>query len=181
MDSLSEELWRLHSLKAMGHDVGGSLVEDGLIETALEILGMASEQNKLFLLPSDAVIAPYAEPGVMVKIVGISDIPQNMKGFDIGPDTVHLFCNEIARAGTIVWNGPMGMFEIAEFASGTYELARCVADSSAISIVGGGDSASAIKKAGVASRITHLSTGGGASLEYLEGKILPGIAILPDA
>ncbi|MBN1879764.1 phosphoglycerate kinase [bacterium] len=168
-------------LKAMGYDVGGSLVEDDLIEVALEILDLASEDGKLFLLPSDAVVARYAEPGVAVKIVSISDIPPEMKGFDIGPDTIRQFGEEISHAGTIVWNGPMGMFEIAEFASGTFELARCVAASSAISIVGGGDSASAIKKAGVANQITHLSTGGGASLEYLEGKILPGIAVLPDA
>lgn len=168
-------------IKAMGNDVGGSLVEDSLLETALEILELASEENKLFLLPTDAVIAPYAEPGVAVKIVPATEIPSNMKGFDIGPDTLRLFKQEIEKAGTVVWNGPMGMFEVAEFASGTFELARAVAASSAISIVGGGDSASAVKKAGVARQITHLSTGGGASLEYLEGKELPGIAILPDA
>jgi phosphoglycerate kinase len=168
-------------LKALGNEVGGSMVEDDLIETALEILDLAEAQDKLFLLPSDAVIAPYAEAGVAHRVVGTDDIPSDMKGLDIGPETVDLFSRHLAEAGTIVWNGPMGMFEIPDFASGTFDLARALADSNAVSIVGGGDSASAMKNAGVADKMTHISTGGGASLEYLEGKELPGIAALPDA
>jgi phosphoglycerate kinase len=168
-------------LKALGNEVGGSLVEDDLIETALDILDMVSEQKKLFVLPIDAVIAPWAETGVTIQIVPVDDIPTDMKGFDIGPESVELFKNHLKTAGTVVWNGPMGMFEIPEFSSGTFELAKALVETDAVSIVGGGDSASAMKKAGVASKISHISTGGGASLEYLEGKILPGIAALPDA
>ncbi len=168
-------------LKALGNEVGGSLVENDLIETALDILEMASEQKKLFVLPVDAVIAPWAETGVNIQIVPVDDIPPDMKGFDIGPESVAMFKNHLKTAGTVVWNGPMGMFEIPEFSSGTFELAKALAETDAVTIVGGGDSASAMKKAGVASKISHISTGGGASLEYLEGKILPGIAALPDA
>ena len=167
-------------LKALGNDVGGSLVEDDLIETARDILEQASEENKLFLLPSDVIAAPYPEEGVDVEIVDAYSIPSELKGYDIGPETLKRFTTEVKKAGTILWNGPMGIFEIAEFASGTYELARAIAKSDAVSIIGGGDSVAAINKAGVADRITHVSTGGGASLEYLEGKELPGIAVLPE-
>lgn len=166
-------------LKALGNEVGGSLVENDLIDTAREILEQANDEDKLFMLPSDAIAARYPEEGVDVEVVEVYAIPPNLKGFDIGPETLKRFKAKVREAGTILWNGPMGIFEIAEFAGGTYELARAIADSDAVSIVGGGDSASAINKAGVASKITHVSTGGGASLEYLEGKELPGIAVLP--
>mgnify|MGYP001550338491 FL=1 len=150
-----------------------------MIDTARAILEMANEDSKLFMLPTDVIAAEYPEEGVAKETLSADTIPENMKGLDIGPDTVKRFNKQIATAGTIVWNGPMGLFEIPDFASGTYEVARAIAESKAISVVGGGDSASAVKKAGVSSSIDHISTGGGASLEYLEGKELPGVAVLP--
>jgi len=167
-------------IKAMGNEVGKSLVEPDLIDTARALLEMATEDDKLFLLPTDILAAEFPEPGVDIHVVNAYEIPPNLKGFDIGPETVKTFSKHINEAGTIVWNGPMGIFEIAEFATGTYGIANAIASSNTISIVGGGDSASAVKKAGVAEKISHISTGGGASLEYLEGKTLPGIAVLPE-
>ncbi|MCD4653911.1 phosphoglycerate kinase [bacterium] len=166
-------------IKALGNDIGTSLFEPDLIPTARAILELAQEDDKLFLLPSDVLAAEYAEPGVDIEMVSAYSIPPHLKGLDIGPETINSFKTHIGSAGTIVWNGPMGIFEIDEFATGTYELAKAIASSNAVSIVGGGDSASAVKKAGVAEGINHISTGGGASLEYLEGKLLPGINALP--
>ncbi len=167
-------------MKALGNEIGKSPVEYDLIETALEILLLAEENDKLFQLPLDTVIAPFPEPGVPHRIVEAGTIPPDMEGFDIGPETIKLYSHYLQKAGTVIWNGPMGMFEIPEFSTGTFTLARVLAESDAISIVGGGDSASAMRKAGVADKMTHISTGGGASLEYLEGKELPGIAALPN-
>ncbi len=165
-------------LKALGYETGGSLVETDLIDTARDLLAQADELDKSILLPTDIVAAEAIEAGVAKKLVPADEIPDTMKGLDIGPETVERFAKVIASAGTIVWNGPMGVFEIPDFADGTMQIAKRVAESGAITVIGGGDSVAAIKKAGVASRITHISTGGGASLEYLEGIDLPGIAVL---
>lgn len=165
-------------LKAMGYETGGSLVEADLIDTARDLLQQADEIGKSILLPTDIVAAEIIEPGVPKIIASADSIPSNMKGLDIGPETIQRFSKAIAVAGTIVWNGPMGVFEIPDFANGTMQIAKQVSESGAITVIGGGDSVAAIKKAGVASKITHISTGGGASLEYLEGIELPGIAVL---
>jgi 3-phosphoglycerate kinase len=132
------------------------------------------------ITPVDVVIAPELSAGAPAKVVPIDRIPTDMMGVDIGPETIERFKEEIRTAGTIIWNGPVGVFEIEAFARGTNEIAAALASSGAVTIIGGGDSASAVEKAGVADRITHISTGGGASLEYLEGKELPGIAVLQE-
>ncbi|MGA2966609.1 MAG: phosphoglycerate kinase [Terriglobales bacterium] len=169
-------------LKAQGQSVGKSLVEPDKIELARTILQQAKTQKVKFLLPTDHVIAERVEPNALTKIVGPGQsIPDNMMALDIGPETIEAFSEEIARARTIVWNGPMGVFEMPPFAKGTFKIAHAVAENpGAISIVGGGDSVAAVKAAGVADKITHISTGGGASLEFLEGKKLPGVEALTD-
>jgi 3-phosphoglycerate kinase len=168
-------------LKAQGIEVGKSLVEEKFIEQARGIWAELKAMTHLKLVvPVDAVIVPELAAGAPSKVVPIDKIPADMMGVDIGPGTVALFKEAIRFAGTIIWNGPVGVFEIEAFARGTNEIARALAASKAVTIIGGGDSASAVEKAGVADRITHISTGGGASLEYLEGKELPGIAILQD-
>jgi len=133
-----------------------------------------------FLLPVDHIAANKIDPNAKPQTIATGQsIPENLMGLDIGPATIELFSEEISRAATIVWNGPMGVFEMPPFAKGTFKIARAVADNpGATSIIGGGDSVSAVKAAGVADRISHISTGGGASLEFLEGKVLPGVAAL---
>jgi len=165
-------------LKAQGLGVGTSLVEDDQIEVALVILDKARSNEVSFHLPQDHVLAKAAEAGAMTKIVESLPFPEDMMGVDIGPKTVDAYAAVIATAKTIFWNGPMGIFEIDEFAKGTIGIAKAVAQSGAISIVGGGDSIAAVKKAGVKDMISHLSTGGGASLEYVAYETLPGITAL---
>jgi phosphoglycerate kinase len=168
-------------LKAQGIEVGKSLVEEKFIGQAKAIWAELKSMTHLKLvIPIDAVAAPEMAAGSPSKVFPIDQIPPDMMGVDIGPGTVALFQEAIRSAGTIIWNGPVGVFEIDAFAQGTDGIARALATSKAITIIGGGDSASAVEKAGVADRMTHISTGGGASLEYLEGKELPGIAILQD-
>ncbi len=168
-------------LKAQGLEVGKSLVEEKFIEQAKGIWAELKAMTRLkLIIPVDVVIATELAADAPSKVVPIDRIPADMMGVDIGPETVELFKEAIRSAGTIIWNGPVGVFEIEAFARGTNEIARALASSKAVTIIGGGDSASAVEKAGVADRITHISTGGGASLEYLEGKELPGIAILQD-
>jgi phosphoglycerate kinase len=168
-------------LKAQGVEVGKSLVEEKFVAQAKEIWAELTAMPDLKLItPVDAVIATGLAAGAPSRVVPIKDIPPDMMGVDIGPATVGLFKEAIRSAGTIIWNGPLGVFEVDAFAHGTNEIAEALAASPAVTIVGGGDSASAVEKAGVADKITHISTGGGASLEYLEGKELPGIAILQD-
>jgi phosphoglycerate kinase len=168
-------------LKAQGLEVGKSLVEEKFIEQAKGIWAELKAMTRLkLIIPVDVVITTELAAGVPSKVVPIDRIPADMMGVDIGPETVELFKEAILSAGTIIWNGPVGVFEIEAFARGTNEIARALASSKAVTIIGGGDSASAVEKAGVADQITHISTGGGASLEYLEGKELPGIAILQD-
>ena len=166
--------------KAMGLETGGSLVEDDRIDLAREILERAGDK---LVLPVDVVVAEEAKPGVRAWTMGRDKVPREGKIFDVGPKTVASFGDILSRAKTILWNGPVGMFEMEEFAHGTDGVARAVADATdagAITIVGGGDTAAAVEAAGLADRMTHVSTGGGASLEFLEGKTLPGVAILDD-
>ncbi|OGD13962.1 MAG: phosphoglycerate kinase [Candidatus Aminicenantes bacterium RBG_16_63_14] len=165
-------------LKAQGLGVGKSLVEDDQSEVALVILEKARASDVSFHLPQDHVLARAAEAGAETKIVETLPFPADMMGVDIGPKTVAAYSAVIATAKTIFWNGPMGIFEIEEFAKGTIGVAKAVAASGAVSIVGGGDSVAAVKKAGVKDKISHISTGGGASLEYIAYETLPGITAL---
>ena len=169
-------------LKAQGEAVGKSLVEEDKIELAKELLKQAHARKVKFLLPTDHVIADRVEANALTKVVGAGQpIPANMMALDIGPETTETFAEEISKARTIVWNGPMGVFEMPPFARGTFKVAQAVAENAgATSIVGGGDSVAAVKAAGVADKITHISTGGGASLEFLEGQKLPGVEALTD-
>ena len=166
-------------LKAQGQPVGKSRVEDDKIELARKILHDAEVHKVKFLLPVDHVVADRIDANARAQTV--KTIPDNLMGLDIGPESGELFSEEISRAATIVWNGPMGVFEVGPFAKGTFKIARAVADNpGATSIVGGGDSVAAVHAAGVADKISHISTGGGASLEFLEGKQLPGVEALTD-
>ncbi len=166
--------------KAMGQKIGGSIHEDDKMELALQIMKDAKAKGVKFLLPVDNVIGDAFSESANIQIVE-GDIAEGWEGLDIGPKTRAIFCAEIAKAKTVIWNGPMGCFEMAPFAAGTNAVAQAVADNAAcISIIGGGDSVSAIKKAGLDDKITHISTGGGASLELMEGKELPGLTALTD-
>ena len=167
-------------LKAQGHEIGKSLLEADKVELAAQTLAEAKAHNVQVLLPIDHVVADKVAHDARIQNVGEGKaIPHDMMALDIGPKSVELFANEIAIARTIVWNGPMGVFEIEAFAKGTKKIAEAVAENgAAVSIVGGGDSVAAVKAAGVADKITHISTGGGASLEFLEGKKLPGVEAL---
>jgi 3-phosphoglycerate kinase len=140
----------------------------------------AKDRGVKLLLPVDTLAAKEFSADAVPVTVDTMAIPDDMQGLDIGPKTVELFCSAVKGAGTVVWNGPMGVFEFDAFAGGTRAMAKALADSGAVTIVGGGDSAAAVEKLGYASRITHISTGGGASLEFLEGKVLPGVACLQD-
>jgi phosphoglycerate kinase len=169
-------------LKAQGADVGKSRVEDDKLDLARRIIQDAKKRNVKLLLPLDHVVADRIELNAVTRIIDASQsIPPNLMGLDIGPKSVEEFSEAISTARTIVWNGPMGVFEVSPFAKGTFKIAHAVADNGgAISIVGGGDSVAAVHAAGVADKITHISTGGGASLEFLEGKKLPGVEALTD-
>ncbi|ADG07502.1 phosphoglycerate kinase [Kyrpidia tusciae] len=167
-------------LAAKGFDVGASLYEPDNVDVARRLLEQAELQGTKLLLPVDVVTAPAPEPDAPREIVDISSIPDGSQALDIGPKTVEQYRRELLSARLILWNGPMGVFEVPPFAEGTYAVARAVADSEAESVIGGGDSLAAIEGAGLAHRISHLSTGGGATLEFLEGKILPGVAVLQD-
>ena len=167
-------------LKAMGKEIGKSLLEEDKMDLSLELIEKAKANGVEILLPVDVVIADKIEAGVETEIVDIDDIPVDKEALDIGPKTAKLFADKIKEAKTVVWNGPMGVFEIKEFSNGTNEVAKALADSDAVTIVGGGDSALAIEMAGLKDKITHVSTGGGASLEFLEGKDLPGITAIED-
>jgi phosphoglycerate kinase len=165
-------------IKAMGYEIGDSLVEDSMINTALKIIDKLKDSGIKFYLPVDCVIAQSLEPGAVIKIVPTLEIPKGWKGLDIGPASVKLFSEVIQDAKTILWNGPMGVFEKDAFSRGTYEIAHAIADAYALTIVGGGDTDLAIHRAGLSDAISFISTGGGASLQLLEGKELPGIAAL---
>ena len=166
-------------LKAQGEPVGKSRVEDDKLDLARQLLQDAKARKVKMLLPVDHVVASQIDLNARVQTV--KAIPENLMGLDIGPESIELFSEEISRAATIVWNGPMGVFEVSPFSKGTFKVARAVAENAgATSIVGGGDSVAAVHAAGVADKISHISTGGGASLEFLEGKKLPGVDALTD-
>jgi phosphoglycerate kinase len=166
-------------LKAMGHNVGKSLCELDQLEYAKEMIAKAKANGKTLLLPVDNVAADKFDAEANTQVVG-NEIPEGWMALDIGPKTTELYAAAIKGAKTVVWNGPMGCFEMKKFAGGTTGVCQAVADSGAVSIIGGGDSVSAVNKSGLADKMTHISTGGGASLEFLEGKELPGVAALSD-
>jgi phosphoglycerate kinase len=165
-------------IKALGYEVGTSLLEESMIEEAKKIMDMAKEKKVNFILPDDFIVAAEGKEGVPTQVVAWNQIPANMGGFDIGPKTIEKFGQAIMKAKTIFWNGPVGLFEVKSFSTGTVEIAKKVAQSGAVSVVGGGDTIAAINQAGVANAITHISTGGGASLEFVEGRKLPGVEVL---
>ena len=162
-------------LKAQGKEIGKSLLEEDKMDLSLELIKKAEANGVEILLPVDVVIADEIKAGIDTEIVDIDSIPVDKEALDIGPKTAELFSKKIKEAKTVVWNGPMGVFEIKEFSNGTNQVAKALAESDSVTIVGGGDSALAIEMAGLKDKITHVSTGGGASLEFLEGKDLPGI------
>lgn len=164
-------------LAAVGNDMAESLVESDSLETAKSLLDIGASQ---IVLPSDLVVADQFAAEAKSQVVPAEKVPMGWRAMDIGPETVNTFKASISEAGLIVWNGPMGVFEFPEFSKGTRDVAKAVADAEAVSVVGGGDSAAAINEAGLTERISHVSTGGGASLEMLEGKTLPGVAALQD-
>ena len=166
--------------KAQGGEIGTSLLEADKLDYALEMIEKAKKNGVQLLLPVDSVCAKEFKADAEPVTMDAGKIPADMMGMDIGPKTVELFCNAVRDAGTIVWNGPMGVFEFPNFAVGTKAMAKALAESGAVTIIGGGDSAAAAEQLGFADKITHISTGGGASLEFLEGKELPGVACLLD-
>ncbi len=166
--------------KAQGYEVGNSICELDKLDLANHLIEKAKEKGVKLLLPVDTKIAKEAKEDTESKTVKCTEIPADWEGLDIGEETIKLFTEEIKNAKTIVWNGPLGLFEIKEFATGTNAMAKALAEIDAITIIGGGDSAAAVKKAGLEDKMTHISTGGGASLEFLEGKNLPGIEALMD-
>jgi 3-phosphoglycerate kinase len=165
-------------LKARGFSVGKSLLEDDLIESAHQILKFAEKNQVEILLPIDVVVAPAFKDDVPNEVRSIDQIPDDMMGLDIGPASIKLFSEAIKKAKTVVWNGPMGAFEMPSYATGTNELAKAIASSACLSMIGGGDSVSAVIQSGLADKMSYISTGGGAFLELLEGKTLPAIAAL---
>ncbi|MDD4169349.1 MAG: phosphoglycerate kinase [Desulfotomaculaceae bacterium] len=167
-------------LKAQGFETGISLLEADKVEMAQGLIEEAKKRGVNFLLPVDVVVAVAADPGADRKTVPVEKIPTDWMALDIGPESVARFSEVLQAARTVIWNGPMGVFEMEPFAKGTEAIARVLAETDATTVIGGGDSVAAVKKAGVAQKITHISTGGGASLEFLEGKQLPGVVALLD-
>lgn len=167
-------------MKYLGHNIGTSLLEADWVEKAGEMMKKAEDKGVKFLIPVDNKVGKEYDENTEAKVVSSDDIPDGWMGLDIGPETQEVFANAIKGAGTVIWNGPMGVSEWDNFAAGTISVAKAVADSGAISIIGGGDSVAAVTKLGFADKMSHISTGGGASLEFLEGKDLPGICALQD-
>ena len=165
---------------AMGGKVGNSLLESDWMDYSLEMVEKAKAKGVKLLLPVDTVCADAFAPDANSQVVPAGEIPDGWEGLDIGPETVKLYCDAVADAGTVIWNGPMGVFEFPAFAKGTEAVAEALSKTSAITIIGGGDSAAAVEQLGYADKMTHISTGGGASLEFLEGKALPGVVCLLD-
>lgn len=166
--------------KAKGYEVGTSLVEDDKLDLAKELIEKAKEKNVELVLPVDEIVATEIDENAETEVVSVDQIPADKMALDIGPKTIELIKNALDGAKTVIWNGPAGVFELDKFANGTFEIANILANSDAITIIGGGDSAAAVEKAGLSEKITHVSTGGGASLELLEGKELPGISCIED-
>ena len=167
--------------KALGGMIGDSLCEPGQIDTVKKVMEEAKSCGVSLLLPRDSIAAAELSDDAKPVKYRSNAIPDGMMGLDIGPETIAEYCEAISKAGTIVWNGPMGVFELKSFEAGTLAVAKAIADSGAVSVIGGGDSAAALRKFGLEDKITHISTGGGASLEFMEGRTLPGIACLMDA
>lgn len=167
-------------LKAQGKEIGKSLLEEDKMELSLELVEKAKANNVNLLLPVDAIIADEIKEGIDTEIVDIDSIPSDKEALDIGPKTAEIFAKEIKKAKTVVWNGPMGVFEVKGFDNGTNAIAKALSEVDGVTIVGGGDSALAVELAGLKDKISHVSTGGGASLEFLEGKDLPGISCIED-
>jgi 3-phosphoglycerate kinase len=167
-------------LKAEGYEIGNSLLDADSLELAKELMAKAKEKGVNMLLPVDTVVATEFKEDAEHKTVDATEIPADWMGLDIGPKSAAIFSDVIVKAKTVVWNGPMGVFEMPAFAEGTKAIAAACAECKGTTIIGGGDSASAVKKLGYADKMTHISTGGGASLEFLEGKTLPGVAVLND-
>lgn len=167
-------------LKARGYEMGKSLLQDSQLDLAKTLIRKAETAGVEFILPVDLVVSQAADPEADYKQVSVENVPNDWMALDIGTQSAEIFAEAIKKAKTVIWNGPMGVFEMAPFAVGTYSIAKAVAESGGMTIVGGGDSVSAIEKAGFAGKISHISTGGGASLEFLEGRELPGIAALQD-
>lgn len=167
-------------LKAQGFEIGKSLLEADKVDLATELLKKAKEQGVELLLPVDAVVASEVSKDAKAEVVSVDAVPAGLMILDIGSETVKNFGAKIQASATVVWNGPMGVFEMEPFAGGTVGVARALADSKAVTVIGGGDSAAAVEKAGVVDKITHISTGGGAALKFLEGQVLPGVATLQD-
>jgi phosphoglycerate kinase len=168
-------------LKAKGFDVGASLVEEERLELASKLMDMAAAKGVEFLLPTDHVLADRFAIDAQHKVCGNDDFAADWMALDIGPQTIECYANVLSSAATVVWNGPMGVFEFPAFAKGTLAMARALAEADNVSIIGGGDSVAAVTQAGLSEKMTHISTGGGASLEFLEGKQLPGIAALSNS
>ena len=166
--------------KAMGYGVGDSICELDKLDLAKELMQKAKDKNVKFMLPVDTKVGKEFDPNTESKVVKNSEIPDGWEGFDIGTETIKIYSEELQKAKTIIWNGPLGLSEFEQFAVGTNSIAKVLADLDAVKIIGGGDSAAAIEKAGLADKFTHISTGGGASLEFLEGRKLPGIEALLD-
>ena len=166
--------------KAMGLEIGKSILDEESIDIASNLIALAEEKGVKLLLPVDAVCADKFANDAYIEVFPRDRVPKDMMGLDIGPESIKLFRNEILNAKTVVWNGPMGVFEMPNFAKGTEEVARAISESDAVSIIGGGDSAAAVEQLGFADKMSHISTGGGASLEFLEGIELPGIAVISE-
>ena len=168
-------------LKAKGLEIGKSLLDSEKVDLARELMQQAAQKGVRMLMTEDVVVAKEFTADTEYKTVKVSQIPADWQGVDIGPETIALFAGEIAKAGTVIWNGPMGVFEMGPFDKGTRAIAEAIANCDGTTIIGGGDSAAAVEQMGFAERITHVSTGGGASLEFLEGIELPGVKVLQDA
>ena len=167
-------------VKAQGGRIGNSLCEDDKLQVAMDILNKGIEKDVRILLPVDNIVAKEMTEEAETMVTSVNEVPEGYMGLDIGPKTIELFKQEIEVANTIVWNGPVGVFEVNKFAEGTKEIATAMANSNAVTIIGGGDSAAAVEKFGLEDKMSHVSTGGGASLEFMEGKKLPGIEALED-
>jgi len=166
--------------KSMGYNVGNSICEEDKLDLAQELMEKAKAKGVKLMLPVDTKVGKEFDPNTESKTVKYTEIPDGWEGYDIGQETIEMYANELKNAKTVIWNGPVGLFEFDQFAIGTNSIAKALADIDAVKIIGGGDSAAAVEKAGLAEKFTHISTGGGASLEFLEGKKLPGIEALQD-
>ena len=166
--------------KSMGYNVGNSVCEEDKLDLAKELMEKAKEKGVKFMLPVDTKVGKEFDPNTESKTVKYTEIPDGWEGYDIGQETIDIYSEELKNAKTVIWNGPLGLFEFEQFAIGTNSIAKVLADVDAVKIIGGGDSAAAVEKAGLAEKFTHVSTGGGASLEFLEGKKLPGIEAIQD-